>query len=308
MKFKRQLAAVGGTLALVTAGASVALVGGLSSSHAAQAPSSAFGLVATGPIPIQKTPTVVSTDGKLATNSLIALPSNPLLSGGVVNVKAANDFAHSDVTNLSVIGNGLNGLASQLSALTSQLQPVCDALKQVPLSQVTGAVNSGLGTLDLSVLGPILDAVSGPTGIDLSLVKAVDLSKLLPEDLTGLCKVLAGTAGVVGADAVTTECHGHTGTFNVANLNLLGLPINVDTNQKNAKVEIPGVVKIETNRQTVNSDGTFTVDGIVIDLPILQNQEIIVTSATCGRVTTRTPPTTSAPTPTPTHTKAPVTG
>lgn len=308
MKFKRQLAAVGGTLALVAAGASVALVGGLSSSNAAQAPSSAYGLVATGPIPIQKTPTVVSSDGKLATNSLVSLPTNPLLSGGILNVKAKNGYAHSDVADLGVVGGGLNALASQLSQLTSQLQPVCDALKQVPLSQVTGAVNSGLGTIDLSVLTPILNAVSGGTGIDLSLVTAVDLSKLLPEDLTGLCAVLAGTASVVGADAVTTECHGHTGTFNVANLNLLGLPINVDTNQKNAKVEIPGVVKIETNRQTTNSDGSFTVDGIVIDLPILQNQEIIVTSATCGRVSTRTPPTSNAPTPTPTHTRAPVTG
>ncbi|GAB3868335.1 hypothetical protein GCM10028801_44120 [Nocardioides maradonensis] len=307
MKLKRQLAAVGGTLALVTAGASVALVGGLSSGHAAQAPSSAFGLVATGPIPIQKTPTVVSTDGKLAKNSLVSIPTNPLLSGGVVNVKAKNGYAHSDVTNLGVIGNGLNGLASQLSTLTSQLGPVCTALKQVPLNQVTNAVKQGTGTLDLTVLGPILDAVSGGTGIDLSLVKAIDLSKLLPDDLSGLCKVLAGTASVVGADAVTTECHGHTGTFNVANLNLLGLPINVDTNQKNAKVEIPGVVKIETNRQTLNSDGTFTVDGIVIDLPILQNQEIIVTSATCGNVAHRTV-TSNAPTPTPTHTKAAVTG
>ncbi|WP_460846590.1 hypothetical protein [Nocardioides ultimimeridianus] len=307
MKFKRQLAAVGGTLALVAAGASVALVGGLSSSDAAQAPSSAYGLVATGLIPIQKTPTVTSTTGSLVTDSLVGIPTNPLLSGGVVNVKAKNGYAHSDVANLGVIGGGLNALASQLSQLTSQLQPVCDALKQVPVSQVTGAVDPVLGTISTTVLGPLLNQVSGGTGIDLSLVTAIDLSKLLPKDLSGLCAVLAGTASVVGADAVTTECHGHTGTFNVANLNLLGLPINVDTNQKNAKVEIPGVVKIETNRQTTNSDGSFTVDGIVIDLPILQNQEIIVTSATCGNVSSRTV-TSNAPTPTPTHTRAPVTG
>ncbi|HWU21976.1 MAG TPA: hypothetical protein VN088_10640 [Nocardioides sp.] len=311
MKFKRQLAAIGGTLALVTAGASVALVGGLSSSSAAEAPSSAYGLTATGPIPIKKTPTVTSTTGALVSDSLVGLPSNPLLSGGVLNVRAKNGFAHSDVTDLSVIGNGLNGLSSQLSTLTSQLQKICPTVQQIPIGQLTTAVDGATGKIDVSLLGPILNAVAGGTGIDLTGVTAIDLSQLLPTDLSGLCDVLAGTAGVVGADAVTTECHGSTGTVGIANLSALGLPVVVDTTKKNLTVvDIPGVVKVEINRQVTNSDGSFTVDGILIDLPILQKQEIVVTSATCGNVSHRTvpTPTSNAPTPTPTHTRAPVTG
>lgn len=299
MKFKRQLAAVGGTLALVTAGASVALVGGLSSSHAAQAPSSAYGLVATGLIPIQKTPTVVSTDGKLATNSLIAIPSNPLLSGGVVNVKAKNGYAHSDVTNLSVGG----GLLAQtgLDAVTSQLQPVCDALSNVSLTQLNTLVGGVVGQL-----GSALNQLSGSTGIDLSAIGGLDLSNLLPDQLSGLCDALNGIGNLVGVGAITTECHGKTGTVSIANLKAVGLPVNVDTSKVDSKISVPGVLTLEINRQTTNSDGTFTVDGLVIDL--LGQQEIVLTSATCGNVASRTVTTSDAPTPTPTHTKAPVTG
>jgi len=298
MKFKSQLAAVGGTLAVVAAGASVALVGGISSSSAAEAPSSAYGLVATGLIPIQKTPTITSTSGGLVTNSLIALPSNPLLSGGVINVRAKNGFAHSDVANLSVGG----GLLSQvdLSQVTSALQPVCSALSGVSLSQLNTAVGGILGSL-----GSALTTLSGATGIDLSAIGGLDMSNLLPDQLSGLCDTLNGVGNLVGVGAIATECHGTTGTVHIANLKAVGLPIKVDTSKIDSKISVPGVLTLEINRQTHNSDGSFTVDGLVIDL--LGRQEIVLTSATCGKVSHRTGPT-DAPTPTPTHTKAPVTG
>jgi hypothetical protein len=308
MKLKRQLAAVGGALALVAGGASVALVGGMSTSSAAETPSSAYGLTATGLIPIQKTPSVVSTDGKLVTDSLVAIPSNPLLSGGVVNVQAENDNAEADVSNLNVG----DGLLSQIPGLSDQLAPVCDALKQVSLTQLQGAVNQVGGLIDTGALGTLLNQVSGGTGIDLSAVSAIDLSQLLPKDLSGLCDALTGNTGLVHVGAVTTECHGtngnYTGTLSVTDLGVVGLPVNIDTSKANTKVEVPGIATIWVNRQVQNPNGSFTVDGLVIKL--LDQAEITITSATCGHITGRVVPTqpTHAPKPTPTHTNAPVTG
>lgn len=307
MKLKRQLAAVGGALALVAGGASVALVGGLSASSAAEIPSSAFGLQSTGLIPIDATPTVASTDGKLVTDSLVALPSNPLISGGVINVQAKNDSAESDVSDLNVG----DGLLSQIPGLSDQLAPICDALKNVPLTAVQGAVNQVGGLIDTGALGTLLNTVGGGTGIDLGAVSAIDLSKLLPDDLSGLCDALTGNTGLLHVGAVTTECHGtdghYTGSLSVADLTAVGLPVNIDTNKANSKVEVPGIATIWVNRQVQKPNGSFKVDGLVINL--LDQVEITITSATCGHITGRvTTPTSDAPSPTPTHTRAPVTG
>ncbi|GAB2989581.1 choice-of-anchor P family protein [Nocardioides montaniterrae] len=306
MKLKRQLAAVGGALALVAGGTSVALIGGMSTSSAAEVPSSAFGLQSTGLIPIDKTPTVTSTDGKLVTDSLVSLPSNPLLSGGVINVQAQNDSAEADVASLDVGG----GLLSQIPGLSTQLAPVCSALKQVSLTQLQGAVNQVGGLIDTGALGTLLNQVSGGTGIDLSAVTAIDLSNLLPADLSGLCDALSGKTGLLHVGAVTTECHGtngnYTGSLSVADPTVLGLPINIDTSKPNSKVEVPGVATITVRRETSNPNGSFTVDGLVINL--LGQVEITLTSATCGHITQRVTPTTNAPSPTPVHTRAPVTG
>lgn len=306
MKLKRQLAAGGASLALVAAGASVALVGGLTSSDAAEFPSSAYGLKATGLIPIDAKPTITSSTGKRVTDSLVAIPSNPLLSGGIVNVLAENDHAEADVANLAVGKGVLSQLTGALAPLTSQLTPVCNALKQVPLGTLNTAIGSVTNALGLQ---QVINQVSGGTGIDLSLVTALNLSKLLPEDLSGICDVLSGKASLLGAGAITTQCHGAHGSVNVVDLKALGLPISIDTSKPNAKVEVPGVLKIEANRQTANANGTFTVDGLVVNL--LGQAEITLTSATCGHISHRTPPgemPSDAPTPTPVHTRAPVTG
>jgi hypothetical protein len=308
MKLKRQLAAAGATAALVAGGASVALVGGMTSSSAAEFPSAAYGLQATGLIPIKAMPSVTSTTGKKVSDSLVALPSNPLLTGGIIDVQAENDHAEADVTNLAV-GNGLlSQLSGSLAPLTSQLTPVCNALKQIPVNQLTGAVNQATGTISTALLQPLINAVGG-TGVNLGAVTALDLSKLLPSDLSGICDVLAGKADLVGVGAVTTQCNGSTGSVNIVDLKALGLPFSVDTHKVDTKIEIPGVLKIEINRQTKNANGTFTVDGLVINL--LGRAEITVTSATCGHISHKVPPgehPSNAPTPTPIHTKAPVTG
>ena len=79
---------------------------------------------------------------------------------------------------------------------------------------------------------------------------------------------------------------------------------------KGSKVSIPGVLTITANRQTKNANGTFTVDGLVVEL--LGQETLTITSATCGNVTSRKAPHLphehSAPTPHPVHGNAPVTG
>ncbi len=297
---KRLITAAVGAVALVVAGASVALIGGSSASQAAGTPSQAYGIQATGLIPIDKAPVTVSDDGRLHEDSVASFPANPLLTGGIVTTRAANGEASASVADLGVGG----GLLDQIPDLSEQLSPLCDALKQVDLGAVNDQITGPDGTLLPDVLGPIVEGVD--PNLDLSLITALDLGDLLPDDLSGLCDVLSGKAGLVGAEAVTAECHGNAGSLTVANLTALGLPVQIDTNTVNSKVEVPGVLTITANRQTRNSNGTFTVDGLVINL--LGQQEIVITSATCGRITSADPTPDPTDSPTPVPTRFPVTG
>lgn len=312
MKITRLAAVTGSTLLLVAAGASVALVGGSGAANAAGQPSSAFGLhlSGAGTAIIDQTPLVTSTDGKATEDSLIAIPDNPLLTGGVVNVAAENGKASASVTDLGV-GGGLLEQVPQLADLFTQLQPVCDALDQIPLGTIVDQIiDPATGTLLPALLEQVV-AGAGQAGLDLSLVTALDLSALLPDQLGDLCDLVAG-GNLVDADAVVAECEGragnYTGTVAIADLGVAGLEPFVDTNEPNKSVEVPGLLELTVNRQTENADGTFTVDALYLNL--LGQIELTVASATCGEVAaaTTTPPT-DAPTPTdPVTTRLPVTG
>lgn len=294
---KRHLSAVAAALLLTGAAASVALIGGSSTSSAAGAPSSAYGIAISGALPLAPTPAVVSEDGRLVSDSAASIPDNPLLGGGVLEVGAENGYARAALADLAV-GDGILDLLPV--DLAEQLQPVCDALGAVPLDQVTDPIT---GLLLPGTLQDVLDQL--PTPVDLGAVTALDLGDLLPEDLTGLCDLLAGDVGLVGASAIEARCQGHTGTTTIADLTALGLPVQIDTSQANATTAIPGVLSLTVNRQTENTDGTFTVDALVLDL--FDQVEVVVASATCGRVTDRRDPT-DAPSPTPVETRLPVTG
>lgn len=304
MKITRLVGAVGGTLLLVAAGASVALVGGSGTASAAGQPSSAFGLHLTGagtPV-IDQTPTVVSSDGKQVEDSLGAIPENPLITGGIVNVSARNNHASASVTELNV----LNGI-EPLQEVFTQLEPLCSALDQIPLGTITEPlIDPVTGTLLPALTEALADA--GQPNIDLSLIPALDFSELLPDQLGDLCDV--GTS-VVQADTVTAECNGDSGTAVVAGLTVAGLEPTIDTNQPNRSIEVPGLLELTVNRQTKNADGTFTVDALYLNL--LDQIELTVSSATCGEVLAAAPPSdpteSDAPTPRdPVTTNAPVTG
>ncbi|MEZ0579002.1 choice-of-anchor P family protein [Nocardioides sp. MH1] len=305
---KRHVTAVAGAALLTAAAASVALVGGSSTSTAAGTPSSAYGIAASGVLPFDATPSVVSGDGSQVSDSAAAIPDNPLLTGGLLQVSAQNGHATSTVADLAV-GNGI--LAMLPDDLSGQLAPVCDALGQVPLDQATDPVT---GDILEGALEDLLNQVGGSSPIDLSAITALDLSNLLPDDLTGLCDLLSGDVGLVGAGAVQATCNGRTGTTTIADLTALGLPVDIDTEQANATTAIPGVVSLTVNRQTVNPDGTFTVDALVLDL--FGQEDIVIASATCGRVTHDHRPhhphhphhPGNPPSPTPVVTDLPVTG
>lgn len=311
MKKTRILASVTSAVVLVTGATAFAVLGGGGSATAAGIPSSAFGLELeiAGNTAIDATPSVTSTDGKPVTDSLIALPSNPLVTGGVINASAENGKATANVAGLGVG----DGLLSQLpAALTGPLGTACQQLTAV-LNGPVGDITTGINQLISGPLGQALNQLAtatGSAGIDLSALGALDLSKLLPEQLDGLCDVLSGKTKLVGATAVEAQCTGDTGTTTIADLKALGLPVNIDTNKANASVSIPGLLTLTVNRQTKNADGTFTVDALYLNL--LGQVDLTVASATCGNVTTDTGPTTptetDAPTPTPVESHVPVTG
>jgi hypothetical protein len=307
MKIKRHLAPVAGALLLVTGGASIALLGG-GEATAAGTPSSAFGLELNiaGNTALDRTPSVVSTDGKPVTDSLVDLPVAPLLDGGLVVASAQNGSASAKVTGLGVGQDLLNTLG--LSGDTTK--PLVDACKQItdalaPVGGVTGTINDTLLKGLDDALTQIGNATSG-TGLDLSALGALKLDKLLPTQLYGLCEVLSGKLKLVGADSVVAECNGKTGNVTIAGLKALGLPVEIGTDAVNKKVEIPGLLNLTINRQTANADGTFTVDALYLNL--LGQVELTVSSATCGNVTTNEIEPSDAPSPTPVESHVPVTG
>ncbi|WP_435771131.1 choice-of-anchor P family protein [Nocardioides sp. SYSU DS0651] len=311
MKIKRHLAPVAGALLLVTGAASVALLAGGGTASAAGEPSSAFGLELTigGNEVIEPTPFVESTDGAPVSDSLIALPDNPLVSGGVVNASAQNGAAEASVTDLGV-GDGL--LAQLPPEVTGPLGDACTQLTDA-LSQVTGPLDEQVLNPILTQIGGVLDQISDATDgspLDLSLLGALDLSRLTSLQLAGLCDVLAGDDQLIGADAVIAECTGDAGTTVITDLSALGLPVDIDVDEPNASVVIPGLLTITANRQTPNANGTFTVDALYVNL--LDQVELTVASATCGEVTNDPgdpgDPVDEAPSPVPVESHVPVTG
>ncbi|TWG96260.1 hypothetical protein L615_004400000240 [Nocardioides sp. J9] len=309
MKKTRTLASAAGAVVLVTGAASFAVLGGGTATAAGQ-PSSAYGLslsIAGNAVIGEDTVQVESTDGSLVEDELIGLPDNPVASGGVITVSAKNGNARAAVTDLGV-GDGL--LSALPSELTSQLGSACDTLVGA-LDPLTGAIDDTLlGTL-LPQIGGLLDQIADATDgtpLDLSLLGALNLSELTSLQLGGLCDVLRGDDQLVGADAVVAECNGDTGTTTVTDISALGLPLDIDVDEPNAKVEIPGLLTVTANEQVANADGTFTVNALHVNL--LGQVDLVIASATCGEVINDVddPGPSDAPSPTPVESHVPVTG
>ncbi|RJS47596.1 hypothetical protein [Nocardioides cavernaquae] len=298
---KRELKAGAGATLLVAGALSVALIGGAGSGSAAGTPSSAYGISAEGLIPLDPTPYVVSTDGKLVEESAIPVAIPGLADVGVINASAQNDHAETSVASVGISADALTdaGLGTALAPVLDPLVAGCnqlgDALTAVtePLStQLAGLVNQiGAGAAVLTGNDLVQDTV-------------------LLGNLNAVCDTLENLGDLISIGAVTAQCTGHTGSSNVAPINLLGLPVSLPegVNQalsSGALGALAPVLDLKLNTQTSNADGTFTVTAL--ELHLLDQIHIKVGSATCGRVTTDGP-TPTAPSPKPIKTNVPVTG
>jgi len=294
---KRELKAGAGATLLVAGALSVALIGGAGSGSAAGIPSSAYGITASGLIPIDPLPYVTSPDGTLVEDSAIGLPVDGLADVGVINASAENDHATASVASVDLVG----GLLAN-AGLGDALAPINDACDQLAsaLGDTTATLGGALTDL-ITQIGAVTVPITGGALI-------ADPTVLGP--LQDLCDTLENLGELVSIGAVTAECTGHTGEGKIASINLLGLPVDLPTgvNQSlssGALGALAPILDLKLNTQTTNADGTFTVTALELDL--LDQIHIKVASVTCGHVTTAGP-TPTAPSPKPIKTNVPVTG
>lgn len=259
----------------------VALVAGTTVGHADATTSSAYGISAEGFVPIEPTPQVESTDGTPQTSSELQIPPNPLLELEVAKVSAAENTASVELVDFALLPG---------AELPEQLAPLKDALNQLA-----------------DGLKPLCDA-----GNPIEQLPSNPITDELPEEVTEqldpqkLCDGLAGDMpAVLGIDLIKVACTGKTGTVEVANLTVLGQPITIPGTEPNTEIPADPLANITINKQTENEDGSFTVEGVVID--VADGAEVITLgSATCGGSTPPSGPTATAPAPV--TTGLPVTG
>lgn len=278
----RALAGAGAT-ALGAVTAIAALVIGTTAGYAETVPSSAYGIAAEGPVPIEPTPYVESTDGSRQENSALTLPENPLIALDVAKVVAEEEAASAQLLNLALapgaeLPSQLSALNEPLQQLMSGLQPACEA--ENPAEPVTDA------------LGEVLPS---------EIVEQIDPQTLCASITT------AETPALVTIELVKVSCDADSGSVEIANVALLGQQVAIPPLENETPIlpENP-LVTITANKQTSNDDGSFTVTGLEIDLGG-GTEVITLGSATCGfHEPDENKPT--APPPTPVTTGLPVTG
>lgn len=286
------------TAGAVAAIAGFALVAVAPAGHAADRPSSAYGLAAEGQVPVPRTPYVESVDGRQRSSSALEIPGNPLLSVRAATVTAGADSAAVEILDLIVGPGALDQLK-----VPPELKAACDNLP------AQGAEDLPVPDIDLPDLGlPLPDSLG---------------TKDLPvKNLPELCKLLlTPPSSVLGLDALNVWCEGDRGGVDVGSLTLLGQRIKVP-NTPGAMIPAAPLATITVNEQTKRPDGSFSVTGLVINLG--NGAEIIrLGSVTCAKPAPRVPkpsptrttpeevkppPPPIAPAPAPIKTHHPVTG
>lgn len=321
---KKSLTAGASALALVASAASVALIGGSTAGHAAGTPSSAFAIELTAAendiIARDAVAFVESTDGSPVSNSAGSAPDNPLgLTLDVLAVEAENGHARAEVANvnLNLVGaliaqdptglgeQGFEALGEACENVPAAVAPLDDALAQIldpvgtSLQDLFGEL--GAGTEDTPLTLDLLEGLELPDNLEDVNLEAI---------IGGVCDALAG-AGAIDLGVIEAECNGDSGTGTIAAAGLSAFETVVD-NLANSALGIEGVAVITPNRQTANADGTFTVDGLHVN--VLDQIDLTVASATCGEVTRDVPDQPDgpdgpdAPAPTPVEANLPVTG
>ncbi|GAA1919754.1 hypothetical protein GCM10009815_13000 [Nocardioides marmoribigeumensis] len=260
-----------GTVAALTA-ASITLA---SPGQADSSTSSAFGISAEGPVPIEPMPAISSSDGTLKQSSAGSLPDNPLASATISALYAGNRKAGITLVDASVGG----GLLEQLPPPPQELVDACQqATDQVP---------------DLPTL-PEVPGLPIPT-------------PTTPAQLSDVCKVLLTPPdSLLGAKVIEVSCQGTKGDVRVAGLKLLGQAVDVPSTAPNTSIPADPLLNVTINKQTKNADGSFSVQGLVVSLG--DGTEVLTLgSATCGTAAAGRAPA-QAPAPKPVTRSLPVTG
>jgi hypothetical protein len=262
------------TIAAVTGLVTFSLVASSPAGTAAAKPSSAYGISATGQVPIAKTPYVESPDGKRHSSSALALPENALISLRAGTATAGNDSAALELFDLAVGQGALSAVK-----LPPELQQSCANLP------ATGADDLPIPDLPLPDLGLPLPALSTK---DLPVKNLPDLCKLL----------LTPPSSLLAIDSVNVYCTGDEGAVDIGSLTLLGQKIAVPSTKQSFTIPAAPLAKITVNEQTKNADGSFTITALTIDLG--NGAEVIrLASATCAKQAS-TPKPSPTPSPTPT--------
>lgn len=286
-------------LAAATAGVGL-LVTAPGAASADSTKSSAYGLQASGggEVIVPPTPYVESTDGTNKTAGGGSLPANPLgVSATIGQLSAGDDFASVELTDLGVAPSSDQIPAGVQTAL-DELQAGCVALaEQAPEPPVEGELPGLPGAPD--EINDLLTTLLGE-GADLA-------------DFETFCESFDATAPLVTARALSVECQGDIGKFELIGVEFLGqeVPLPSPVGPDTAILPANPLLTITANQQTKNDDGSFSIDGLNVQLAEGE-AEVIVANATCGEPiaapATDTPAPPVAPAPAPVSGSAPVTG
>lgn len=158
---------------------------------------SAFGISASGLVPIPPTPAVSSSAKQPTRKSLAELPPNPLVSAGVLNVSAWAGHGRASVADVKLAQAGLS--ASAITAKCENNNGVSHLTRAVlagrklqvnarPNSAITVPVQ-GLGSVSLILNKQVRNADGGLT------VTAIELSLALPQAKAETISIASVTCG-----------------------------------------------------------------------------------------------------------------
>lgn len=277
---RRRMFATAGAGVIGAATAVVALVVGTTAGFAATTKSFAYGIEAIGPIPIEPTPYIESTDGTEQTSTAIELPDNPLVVAAIIDLMAGDDTASVQIARV---------LLPAETGLPDELAPLADALKQIS-DALTPLCDADTPALPEN---PLTDALP------------VDLGEAL--DPAQLCEALENPARLLELKAVEVSCDGDTGMTKIAEISLLGQEVPIPPLEPNTEI-IPAnpLLALTANKQVAGEDGSFSVTGLEVNIG--DGEQIInLGNATCGAGEKDDNPPTATPPP-PVTTGLPVTG
>lgn len=250
----RRAFARAGAATVGAATAVAALLVSTSTGHAASTTSYAWGTKATGYIPYGPTPYVESTDGKTVTKNMFKY-DGLFFDFTARDIMAGNNKAHSINHNITV-GEGMGG---DFPMPTPELKSFCadpsqgDLPAPITFPQPFGQVDSFQGV-------PLWERQS-------------------------MCDLATGAAepeALWYVQYIKVQCQGDTGSTTMKNTKFFfgdGKPM--PTSPEPNMTYDGFFFDITLNKQTKNPDGSFTVEGIVIEF-MDDSQTLTFGNATCG--------------------------